>query len=495
VSSERKQQHPLVIFLRSFEYAKFVVLYVGGWCVAQRFFGGSSEVKGLGLYPLIVGAGLIIISLVRSFVHWATFSFQQREDGSLNIWDGLLVRRYRVFTKEKVQSVELQATFMQRVFRFVGLKVHTASGGKEPEFSLPLLPFHEAEEIRLKLCIHIDELGLQNEPKAGLESIVFSLSILDLMWSGLTRLTFRGTIFLLLIAHEVIPEKFHVKIASALLDSYESSTATIAFVITLLTIAFSWGISTATEMVRYYGFSIVKREREVIIRYGLFNKKTFQFRFNRIQFVSVAQNPVRRSLEVGEVSAHIATSQAGFTGDQIIVLAPRIPISKVNDLLRVLNFTPLLPDNLRVLSRNGLLPHLLHATVKVVGAIAIVGILLVPVWQTVSRLFNDPIIVTAVILLVIFTGRISWKNSGFLFEEEFVVIRRGIWKLETLLLPKRKVVATATKQFITQRKRKLCTVQFLSAGQQEAVSLIGADEAVGREAFAWLRSGGSTELF
>ncbi|WP_368731600.1 PH domain-containing protein, partial [Pseudomonas sp. 2822-17] len=61
-------------------------------------------------------------------MRWVTFKYQV-VDNELQVRQGLIFRKRRYIRQERIQSIDLNAKLIQRLFNLVEVKVETAGGG------------------------------------------------------------------------------------------------------------------------------------------------------------------------------------------------------------------------------------------------------------------------------------------------------------------------------------------------------------------------------
>src|SRR5690554_3469286 len=98
-------------------------------------------------YTLFFLIFVIIFSVISGTWKWGTFKYKL-EENELQVKRGLLQKKHRYIRKERVQSIDINAKLVQRIFGLVELKIETAGGGAEPEFRIIALKKEEANFIK-----------------------------------------------------------------------------------------------------------------------------------------------------------------------------------------------------------------------------------------------------------------------------------------------------------------------------------------------------------
>lgn len=339
-----KRLHPSAMLISFLAAAKSSIIPIIGTVVIG--FANSNP------FLKYVWIAIIAFSLLSSFLSWVTF-YYKLEDGELYIQKGIFVKKKRYIQRQRVQSIDVKAGVLQRVFGMVGVDIETAGGTSEAEAHLSAITREEAEVIRKELLgkatsrLHSnDELEGSEETEeketevAGPE-LTWKLGTERLIAAALTS----SGVGLIFSAVGALFTQFYQFIPNVWLDesfgfvtSAGLSTILAITGIVFLGLLVSWAISSVITIIKYGGFQIEHYGTELVITRGLLEKRQLTLQVNRITSVRLVRNLLRQPL--GFVSVYVESAGGGSKDEQASTLL--IPLLKASDLQEIL--ADILPD-------------------------------------------------------------------------------------------------------------------------------------------------------
>lgn len=300
---EKKKLHPISAILFTIGYIKDAFFPI----ILAFIIGGSGEEASTFDRILRFGipALILIFSIIQGFISWLRFTYWV-EDNELRIEHGLFVRKKRYIPFERIQSISVTEGLIQRLFRLVKISVETAGGGLlEPEAQLTAITKRDAETLQsLIKSAKVKQKAIDNEQSLGKDEeieheveeqshIVYKSSLKSIFFLALTSGGAIGVItaalafisqFDELIPYDKIYSEARVFIASSI----------ILFVITfLVVIVFAYLIAIIRTMFKYYDYTVEKTEKNLIITYGLLERRKMTVPIKRIQGIEMIENPLR----------------------------------------------------------------------------------------------------------------------------------------------------------------------------------------------------------
>jgi putative membrane protein len=100
------------------------------------------------LVPLVVATVLVVVPL--ALLWWRRFTYRVTAD-RLELRSGIVNRRTRVVSLERVRGVDVTAPFLHRLLGLVKVEIEAAAGGGDAELSLPAVSRADAEALRERL--------------------------------------------------------------------------------------------------------------------------------------------------------------------------------------------------------------------------------------------------------------------------------------------------------------------------------------------------------
>jgi putative membrane protein len=434
---------------------------------------GASAIGGP-LGPLVVVAlvGVVALALVGYEVaYYQRFEYELTAD-SLDVHSGVFARRDREIPLRRVQNVDVTRSAVQRVLGLAAVNVETA-GGSETEGSLRYVDAEEAARLqdevarlkrRLAAAASESETATEAEPAAPDEEVLFELTPEELLLVGALSFDIRlpGALVLLVsgIAPTMIPDP--TAFPSALLVG-----AVVAFLLALL--AVSWGASAASAVVNYYGFRLTRVGDDLRYERGLFRRYDGTIPLEKIQTLTVEDNPLKRRFGYATLNVETAGYAPGSRSGGGTQSATAVPLATTDRILSLAN--EIQPFGDPALSRP---PKRVRRRYVVRYGLLVVG--LTGVLFAVNELVRSiPWFVALVAVpLVAVLAHYVWVHRGYWLGPDHVVTRNGFFRRETKIVAYDRVQTVIDSRTLFQRRWSVATVTVDTAG---SLSIVGQDAA------------------
>jgi putative membrane protein len=313
--------------------------------VAAMFAGGGD--LGSALLLVVVAGGLAIRILTWQRFRWS-FDGQR-----VRVESGVLSRTHRSVGVDRIQQVEFDQPFVQRLLRVATLRIETAGSDAGPEVELRVLRFADATQLRTALQAHVrrtssgdatssDTAAAAGAPTAGDASAVRTVIALPLRRVALASVTGAQLLLapaLLVGALQFLRERTDEvlraaldRVLLALEQGVTPSTTTWALGITAVMVV-ALVTTLVVSIVRDGGFIVERDGDDLVIRRGLLGTRESTVPLRRVQVVRILANPVRRALGVAAVRIH---SAGGSSGGERRVVIPLVSVGEVEALLGAL---------------------------------------------------------------------------------------------------------------------------------------------------------------
>jgi putative membrane protein len=477
--SEPRSLHPFTVVSRALRLARQLLV--------PAVLGGASvggDVRGALVWIFLI---LAVPSVLFAAAQWLAFRFRLEAD-ELIIDSGVLGRRRRVIPIDRVQNVDLEQSALERLFGVAELRIETASGGREAEASLSVLPLDEAHAVRADL------LARRASARATLgtapeEAPLVRLSTLDLAIAGATAneagLIAAGLATLLegagrFGALTTVAEWLDRAVA----EGFGAGAVGAMTAILLLVLAFvvlGWIVSIVATVVRFHGFTLTRVGDDLRREHGLFSRHHTTVPLARVQAVRVEETLPRRAF--GLVALKIDTAGAGpqqrGSGGRAEAHVPIYRRSDVEGLMRevlpdaTLDRTQLFPvappSRRREFVRLALLVAAFTAALAVYGVARpwITLLLVVPAW---------------------FVARARYRARGWALDPAHVLAREGLLTRTTWVVPRRKIQTLHVSETPFQRRWDLATLLVDTAAGGRTPRVVDLHRATATLLLAELRS-------
>ena len=328
----------LVRNLRGLIFPFVIVLFSRGFQADLVFLGISAVIAA--------GAGLM------SYIDWLFFRYALTLGGIL-VRSGVVARQERSVPYERVQSVDLEAAPLERIFGVVRMRVETAAGGSSgSDIRLQALTRPDAEMLQAEITARrhrarasvgnasetapvdpfaasIPERAATN--RAGDGALIRRLSWGTLLVTGMTSgrigpaAALIGAVFQ--FGDELIPDAWWER-----LPAYaEGFSLQWLVVLAILVGVVAWLLAIGSTVLTFAGFELRLAGDQIHLAYGLLDRRRSTIPIRRIQAVRVEEGWLRQPFGLGELRFDSAGygGNTGATG----VLFPLLPRREIGALL------------------------------------------------------------------------------------------------------------------------------------------------------------------
>lgn len=444
--SHPRRLHPTAIIFALFTTIKEMIFGIG--------IGLIFTLKESVFFFLIVGGIFLACIIIFSILSWLRFTYYV-EDDELRIEQGILNRKKRYISINRIHKIDLTANVIHRLFRLVKVQIDTASNSGDAEVSLSAIRMDDATELRMLLQHNKEQEETDNTIKA--EQSSESISWKRLFIAGSTSGSAGVIVIALLTVFSQIEELIPRYLFNVAYDwLINIGVYALAILLLLIAILF-WIFGIAGTMIRYGNFTIEKREKELFIRRGLLETKELTIPYDRIQAIGIEQSPIRQPFGFVTVFAVVA----GGSFDRLEtfpILFPIIHKSEVEEFINkfVPNYDYSLKKQLKPLPRRSLIFYIAKSFIA-------------PLFVLVASLIFIPTLYWLALVVLIFNLILSmfqYKDLGhYISDENFVLQKRTLQKV-TLFTEKKRIQAFEKRVHKIQAFRQVASVTISLIGMQ-----------------------------
>lgn len=497
--SEGRRLHGFTVVSRALRLARQLLL--------PAIVGGASAGGDLGDTLQWVLLILSVPSLILAVAQWLAFRFRLEGD-ELVLDSGVLARRRRVIPLARVQNIDLEQSFLERLAGVGALRLETASGGSETEASLAVLALDEAQDLQAELMRRRNRAQGTESGAAGAAAlprpdqldhartaaaaptvaeqreaprVLLRLGSSDLALAGATSneagLIAAGLATLLEVggdlggvgwleeaAGDLFGRGAELGIAGAVLAG---AALAIAFFLT------GWVVSIGATVVRFHGFTLTRVGDDLRREYGLLSRHRSTVPLERVQAVRIEESLLRRPFGLSALKIETAGAAPGRSDQPGGRAEAFVPLARRRDVGRLLQevFEDARLDGLRlnpvapVSRRRGFA----RLAVPLVGATAVLGLwldrnsialllLLGPAWLYAAAQYR---------------ARAWGRTAGY------AIARGGVFTRITSVVPERKIQTLHFRESPFQRRRGIGTVMIDTAAGGRVARIVDVREATG----------------
>jgi putative membrane protein len=446
--SNARRLHPAAIFFNiTRSLREIIFLFILGFITFRE--------QGI-LYFFMAVLVILLLIIVFQTLAWYRFTYRV-EENELRIEYGILIRRKRYISKNRIQSIDLTAGVVHRIFKLVKVQIETAGSNVDAEGSLTAVTLEEGERLREELKQTQKPAGEGSEegpPERVHPSFTISFRRLFLAGSTSSSIGIILAFFVVLFTEieQFIPEEVYsnaihwvVGLSLMLLAIF------IVFILLLL-----WLLGIAGTMIKYGNFTITNRSSELFITRGLLEKKQITIPLNRIQAIGIQESVIRQPLGYATIFAEVAGGAQEKGEDFSTVLYPMIKKSEIAPFLReILPDYAVQPNEWGNLPKKALKYYLLRSALPFI----LLGMAIIWLFPSFSW---------AAILLVAISFLIGWlrfRDGGFSRNGNLLLVKYRVFSKITMMIYHRRIQAFEKKQHLLHRREDLATMELSIIGK------------------------------
>lgn len=361
-------------------------------------------------------------------------------DNELIFKRGVLLKKLTNIGKEKITTIDIEETFMQRLFKLSLVKINTETISSNSEIRLTMNR-EAAKNFRYLL------IGNINEEKN--DDRFYKITRKELLLYALSKgniVFIFGTIFSIVI---FLKEFISIDL---LVNKIPSKWILLVVTVALIVIKM---LSVIIVYYKYYGFSLEYKDEAFIISYGYITKKKYSINKKNISGVKLKQNLFQKLLS----RATISISAIGYGNEEAeeAILFPFIENKYIDEII------------IEILSKFNYcgpikVPHpkaRLSYFYKPITCIIVLGILM--------GLVNLKLIILAIILtlVMIYRCKVKFDNSCFGYDDKLVYIKTGGLSSRVSLIDINYIDSIKFSETYFQRRHNIGTMRI----RYKAVSL------------------------
>ena len=432
---------------------------------------------------------LLVLIVISSVLKYCFFRYQILED-AIQIKRGILFKKQLNLKFKRIQNVNIKHPFYFRPLGLVTLKIDGA-GSTSEEVSLAALPLSAASAIRQTIQIkksglkesEIEALEIGHRSKLGDEGGTESYSVLA---SGEEKFYTRS--FADLVIHGLTNNKAWLILGAlaGFLQSTPSSTSdvlgrlqllvgslisnqSVAFVVMLFTISVVLAIvvtallSVLGSIVTYYGFTLYRSDKSLMVHRGLINKQEINMQKSRVQSICFRQGWL--DLVLGR--ANVIYEQITHTGHDVGTVDNSqkilVPSARDHERSELAQQVFSIPD-IATLEFHGISKRYFYKYSMFWSLVYVIIML--------AGIISGEIKFAALaILWAIHVGFIYmiWRRAGVVLVDDFVIVRQGIIGIDYIIFPAYKLQVVDHVQSILMKRRNLSNIIFHTASRTAKV--------------------------
>jgi putative membrane protein len=434
-----------------------VAMLVGAIRTVRRWIGGLvfpgvlllvSQGFSLRTVALLVLAIFVVAALAAlwGFLSWRATTYAVTGN-SFRLKQGVLQKNERTIPLDHVQSVDTVQGIVQRAFGVYEVRIETAGGGAgEPDASLSALDREAAQTLRLEIE------GSQRERAGETEgpTVIRRLSTRDLLVAGATSGQIGIAFSVLAVGYQFLDDFLSEDLLRRLLATLAPSWLMVLLILIPVGLLLAWSLAIAGTVLAYTGFTLSREGNFLYIKRGLLERREATIPLSRIQAIRISEGVLRQPF--GLASLRVESAGYGEDAGVSTMLFPLLPRDEVEELLAEAAPEFAVKPALESLPRRALRRYVFRSTFSyliVALAATLVSFLA----------FESALGLLALLLLppAAAYGWLCYRDSGWTFEEDRLVVRYRSLGRKTAIAPRRRLQSREVARSPFQRRVRLAT--------------------------------------
>lgn len=428
----------------------------------------------LGMIVVFVSIGVV------SYLKFLNFTFfLDAENEEFIITEGVFNKTKTAIQLRKIQQVNINQSFIQKLIGVYELDVDTAGSNKK-EGAIKAISHELALELKSRLLeneelqrvVGTGEITLEKTEQKLFEAAhpVIKISFLSLLKVGVTS-NYGKSIALLVIFFSTIYENFQnfgdeSNVYKEKVGSYIDKNLVLQTI--LISILLLFGVVLVVNVIRiifkYYDYKITRQKGSFLLSFGLLSTKSTIIKPEKVQITTVTRNYFQKKMGILELKIRQATSGEEEERKSVIEI-PGCNETERDSILRLLfHKIPekglMLQPNLRKL----IFSVFLSIGLPLLGFLTI-GYFLEPIFFEYS--FVVPIYVIVIGLIQYF----KFINNRLFIHENFIIKQSGAWDISNDIIEPSKIQAITTSQLFWHKKLDIGSIILHTAGGNIAFQL------------------------
>ncbi|ELY76331.1 PH domain-containing protein [Natrinema gari] len=406
---------------------------------------------------------------------------------TVDVSSGVFSRRSREIPYRRIQNVDVSQGLLQRVLGVAVVSIETAGGG-DTEATLHFVSEDEAERIRSEIRRltastaastadpdadrpeSADESTSPSDPTrrdrpedGATPTQLFELEVEELLLYALSSFRWGAAVFpLVLVVFLTGSDSGTGLVPAFVIDAARpfggpATLEGVAIGPLLVVIAVSlvqWSVFTYVSsaiytVANYYGFRLGRAGEDFVYERGLVQRYSGSIPVEKVQSVSVTENPVQRL--VGYAGLWVET--AGYGPDSGSSNQSAVPLAGTDRVYRFAENltgveTPEFRSPPRLARRRYLVRYSIVAAVIVAAAVGLTQV------STFERWYLTAVVFVAVPP----AAHLKYVNMGYFVGDDHLVIRSGFWNRRTTVIPYYRIQTISTRRSIFQRRLELASL-------------------------------------
>lgn len=423
---------------------------------------------------LVLGVIAVFVSIgAVSYLKYLNFTFfLDTENEEFIITEGVFNKTKTAIQLRKIQQVNINQSFIQKLIGVYELDVDTAGSNKK-EGAIKAISHELALQLKSRLldneknksadesaAFQFDET---DEKPLESEHPFIKISFLSLLKVGITS-NYERSIALLLIFFTTLYENFQNfgdenTVYKEKMGSYINGNLALQTI--LISIVFFFCIVLVVNVIRvvfkYFEYKITRQKGSLLLSFGLLNTKSTIIKPEKVQITSVTRNYFQKKMGILEMKIKQASSGEKEERKSAIEIPGCNELERDAILKLLFHKIPEKGMRLKPNFRKLIFSIFLSLGLPLLGFVGI------GYWFA-SYIFEYSYLVPVYVIFIGVIQYFKFKNNRLFISENFIIKQSGAWDVSDEIIEPSKIQAISTSQLFWHKKLNIGSITLHTAG-------------------------------
>lgn len=429
------------------------------------------KMDNINLYYVIPGVFMTLVVLgFFAYFSYLNFTFHiDDENEEFIINEGIFNKTNTAIKLDKIQQVNINQSFIQKIIGVYALEVDTA-GSTKKEGSIKAISHALALALKARLLDNEKKAVSENLAEAAAtESVTdepkpfIKIGLLTLLKIGITSNYIRS-IGLLFLFYSYVQENLNNfsqtdYINGSELDDFFEAQSVLrgVLIVGIALIVIVLLVNIVRTVVKFFDFTISKQKGSLLLSYGLFNSKSTIIKPEKVQITTITRNYFQRKMDILEIKIQQATSGDSEAKKDITEIPGCNGLEK-DAILRLIFDT--VPEKGVMLKPNWrkLVFSLFLGIVVPISLYLGFGLYIEPL------VFDYAFVAVGYTIFVAVLVFFGYRNNRLFVNDDYIIIQSGAWDVDNRIIEIGKIQALTTSQLFWHKSPDIGSLTVHTAG-------------------------------
>src|SRR5919112_254330 len=434
-----------------------VAMIIGAVSTLRRWISGlvfpgivllMSQGFSLRTVSLFLLAVIVVATLAAlwGFLSWRATTYLVTGN-SFRLKRGVFQKSERTIPLDHVQSVDTVQGVIQRAFGVFEVRIETAGGGSsEPDASLSALDRAAAQSLRRE----ISGSQMEGTKETAGPAVLRKLSTRELFVAGATSGQIGVAFSVLAVGSQLFDDFFSDDFVRRLVETLAPNWLMVLLIFIPVGLLLAWFLAIAGTVLAYADFTLSREGDFLYIKRGLLERREATIPLSRIQAIRVTEGVLRQPF--GLAAVRVESAGYGEAAGVSTMLFPLLPHDEVKEFLAAATPEFAVNPALQKLPRRALRRYVFRAVVGYLILSLVAAVAWFVVFGSVLGLLAFLLVPPSALY-----GWLSYRDSGWAFEEDRLIVRYRSLGRKTAIAPRRRLQSREVVRTPFQRRVRLAT--------------------------------------